>query len=344
MGEKKLFITGATGYIGGEILHQVLQSFPAFEVTALVRSVEKGELIEEQTKRKVKTVLGSLDSLELIRKETESSDIIINAASNNHLASLKVIKDALSKKTSETLFIQISGAGVISDSLDPEKYTPNKVYDDVKDIEEINSLDDSQPHRPADKLTLSIEETNPKFVKTAIISPPTIFGISDGYDRKHSVQVPLLAIETVKVGYSFTVHKGDTRWSHVHIYDVGTLYVSIIKKFIEKEEFRSGYFGYYFTNDGIDFTWKEVTTKVVEALYSRKLIKNKEIRELSPKEVDELFHLPALYWGTNARTKAEAGKLLGWSPVKSGDSDFLAAIDLSIDYLEKQGLLTPGTE
>lgn len=341
---KKLFITGATGYIGGEILHQILQSFPTFEVTALVRSVEKGELIEKRTERKVKTVIGSLDSLDLIRKETELSDVVINTASNNHLASLEVIKSVLSKKTSETLFIQISGTGVITDSMDPEKYTPDKVYDDVKDIEEINSLDDSQPHRQADKLTLSIEETNPQFVKTAIVSPPTIFGISNGYDRKYSIQVPLLAIETVKVGYSFTVFKGDTRWSHVHIYDVGSLYVSIIKKFIEKEDFRSGHFGYYFTNDGTDFTWKEITTRVVEALYSRKLIKSKEIRELSPKEVDEVFHLPPLFWGANARTKAEAGRLLGWIPVKSTDSDFLSAIDTSIEYLEKHGLLGPGNQ
>lgn len=339
MGGKKLFLAGSTGYIGGEVLYQVLQSFPDFEITALVRSAEKGEIIREGTKGKVKTVIGSLDTLEIIREQTELSDIIINAASNNHLPSLEVIKDVLSKKTSETLFIQTSGTGVITDSTDPAKYTPEKIYDDVKDIEEINSLDDSQPHRPADKLTLSIEETNPKFIKTAIVSPPIIFGIANGYDKRYSVQIPLLATETTRVGYSFTVYKGDTRWSHVHVHDVGTLYISIIKKFVEQEEFRSGHYGYYFANDGTDFTWKDITIRVTESLYSKGLIKSKEIKELDPEGVQRIFNLPALFWGSNARTKAEAGKLLGWNPVKSGDDEFLADIDISIDFLEKHGLL-----
>lgn len=335
----KLFITGVTGYIGGEILYQFLQSFPNFEIVALVRTPEKVKLIEDGSKGKVKTVLGSLDSLDIIREETESSDIIINAASNNHIPSLNVIKSVLSKKKSKTLFMQISGAGVITDSVDPSKYKPNKIYNDVKDIEEINSLPDSQPHRPADKIVLSIEETNSEFIKTVIISPPIIFGLGNGYDNKLSVQIPILIKSFFKLGKGFTIYKGDTSWSHVNIFDVGTLFINLISKFINNETFRSGHLGYYFTNEGTDFTWKEISVQIIDELFSLNLIKSKYIQELTADEFEEQFKVPALFWGSNAKTIAEAGIIAGWKMVKSSDQDFKQDIVNCITYMHKNHLL-----
>lgn len=337
--EMKLFIAGATGYIGGEVLHQFIQSFPDFEIVALVRTSEKGKLIEDATKGKVKTILGSLDSLNIIREETESSNVIINAASNNHLPSLNVIKDVLSKKKSKTLFMQISGAGVISDSVDPEKYKPNKIYNDIKDIEEINSLPDSQPHRPADKIVLSIEETNPEFIKTVIISPPIIFGFGNGYDNKLSVQIPSLIKSIVKLGKGLTIYKGDTSWSRVHVFDVGTLFITLISKFINNQIFRSGNLGYYFTNEGTDFTWREISVKVTDELFSLNLIKSNSIQELTADEFEEQFKLPALFWGSNARSIAEAGKLTGWKMVKSSNHDFEQDIVNCVKYMKEKNLL-----
>ncbi|KAG0674433.1 hypothetical protein C6P40_002185 [Pichia californica] len=335
----KLFITGATGYVGGEVLFQFLEKFPNFEITALVRSIEKGKIIKDATNNKVQTVIGSLDSLDLIRNETESSDIIINAASNNHLPSLNVIKEVLSKKTKETLFLQISGAGVVTDGVDPSTYTPNKIYDDVKDIKEITLLPDSQPHRLADKLVLSIEETNPKFVKTAIISPPIIFGFGKGYDNILSVQIPILIKSIVKLGSSFTVYKGDTKWSHGHIYDVGTLFINVISKFINKEEFNSGVLGYYFTNDGIDYTFKEIAVRISNKLFELGLISSKLNRELTPTEINEKFNFPALFWGSNARTISNNGRKIGWEMTKSDDNSFFEDINLCVDYMNDHGLL-----
>lgn len=334
----KVFIAGATGYIGGEVLSQILSQFPSDSITALIRSQEKSDILTDKFPQ-IKSVIGTLDNLDEIKTQCEEADIIINTASNNHIGSLNVIKDVLSKKQSKTLFIQISGAGVISDSTDPAKYVPEKVYSDVSDIDEINSLDASQPHRPADKLVLSMEQCNPEFIKTVIISPPVIFGISNGFNNKLSVQLPWLIKAVYKVGYNFTVYKGETRWSHVHIEDIGALFTLIIKLFEKGQDFKSGYYGYYFANDGSDQYWKDVAIKVTDELYSRGLISSTEIKELSPEEVSTIFRLPALFWGSNARTVSEAARSIGWVPKKSSDADFWNDIKVSTDYMVEHNLL-----
>lgn len=86
----KVFITGATGYIGGEILYQLLEN-NQYEITALVRSEEKARLLLDKTEDRVKTVLGDLDSVEILTAQVELADLVINAADVNHLASVQNI-------------------------------------------------------------------------------------------------------------------------------------------------------------------------------------------------------------------------------------------------------------
>lgn len=335
----RLFITGATGYIGGEVLHQFLEKFPDFSITALHRHAEEAALLKESYRGRVSPVFGTLDSFDVLERETRNADVIINAACYNHPPSVKVFKRVLSEKRSKTLFLQISGTGILVDSTEPSEYRPDKVYSDVDDIDEINSLPDSQPHRLADKLALSIEATNPEFVKTAIICPPLIFGIGQGCGNRLSVQIPWLIRAVVEVGYNFTVYNGMTRWDHAHVYDVGTLFLTVVERHLHGEPFRSGYYGYYFVEDGTDFYWKDLAAKVSDALYERGLIRSREIKKLTPAQVKEIFHLPAMYWGSNCRSKADAGRMLGWRPIKSDDDHFWGDVDESLDYMISHRLL-----
>lgn len=335
----KLFITGATGYIGGEVLHQFLQKLPHFWVTALHRLPEEAKLLKDSYGDRVHPIFGSLDNSGTLEREAREADIIINAACYNHAPSVEVFKKVLSERRTKALFIQISGTGILVDSTEPDGYRPDKVYSDVDDIDEINSLPDSQPHRPAEKVALSIEDSNPEFVKTAVVCPPLIFGIGQGCGNKLSVQIPWLLRAVVEVGYNFTVYDGMTRWDHAHIYDVGTLFMAIVEKYLQGEPFRSGHAGYYFVEDGSDFYWKDLAAKVSDSLYSRGLIRSREIKKLNPAQVREIFHLPAMYWGSNCRSKADAGKLLGWRPIKSDDAHFWADVDESLDYMVSRGIL-----
>ncbi|KAG7911785.1 hypothetical protein KL906_001106 [Ogataea polymorpha] len=334
MTSAKLFILGATGYIGGEVLHKFLLQYPDASVTALVRTEAKADLLKQAINGDLKTVIGDLNSLDVIEENVAKADIIINASSNNHLPSLEAIKTSLIAKKTRTLFIQTSGAGVLADSTDPSEQNPNKIYSDVKDIDEINSLPDSKPHRLADKLVQTFKDSS-SVVEAAIISPPTIFGISSEFDNKTSVQIPWLAKAITKVGYSFTVYKGDTYWSHIHISDLGDLYVLIVDKFLKQQDFPSGYKGYYFAAAGTPHSWKDVSVAVSKQLVEKKLISSDKIEQLSPDEVQKVFGLPALFWGSNAKTNADLGRQIGWEPKKTSDKEFWDDIEVEIDYLIK---------
>jgi uncharacterized protein YbjT (DUF2867 family) len=72
---KKLFITGATGYVGGQILHELVQrSQTEYEITALVRSEASAAKVRGLG---VHVVLGSYDQPELLIKAAQTSDVRI---------------------------------------------------------------------------------------------------------------------------------------------------------------------------------------------------------------------------------------------------------------------------
>ena len=75
----KIFLTGATGYIGGSVGARLLAEGHA--VTGLVRT-EAGA--KELQKRGIKTVLGTLDDYVAIERAAREADAVIDTAEANH--------------------------------------------------------------------------------------------------------------------------------------------------------------------------------------------------------------------------------------------------------------------
>ena len=71
---KTIFILGATGYIGGSILHRLLDD-PNYSITALVRNAEKAKKLETFG---VKAILGSLDDSDKVQQATAAADIVLH--------------------------------------------------------------------------------------------------------------------------------------------------------------------------------------------------------------------------------------------------------------------------
>lgn len=69
--------TGATGYIGGDILHEVLATFETVSVAALVRDAERAKAIKERYPQ-VTPVEGDLDCHQLIEDQVSQADIVIS--------------------------------------------------------------------------------------------------------------------------------------------------------------------------------------------------------------------------------------------------------------------------
>lgn len=68
--------TGASGYIGGQVLHELARSHPDYEITALLRDEKKAKTIQEAYP-KVRIVIGDLDNEALIEQEAAKASIVL---------------------------------------------------------------------------------------------------------------------------------------------------------------------------------------------------------------------------------------------------------------------------
>jgi N-acetyl-gamma-glutamylphosphate reductase len=73
----KIFLTGATGYIGGDALHILTTNHPEWEITCLVRNSDKGAKVVKDY-ASVKLVYGDLDSVDLIEAESKKADLVLS--------------------------------------------------------------------------------------------------------------------------------------------------------------------------------------------------------------------------------------------------------------------------
>jgi uncharacterized protein YbjT (DUF2867 family) len=91
----KIFVTGATGYIGGDALYATAQAHPEYEITALVRNSDKGAQVAKDY-AKVKLVYGDLDSSDVIAEEARKADVVCRKSvpdfSVNHQSLMTLIR------------------------------------------------------------------------------------------------------------------------------------------------------------------------------------------------------------------------------------------------------------
>jgi uncharacterized protein YbjT (DUF2867 family) len=105
----KVFITGATGFIGGSVAEALVAK--GFEVSGLTRGKEKANYLES---RKIKPILGALSDGEILAKAALNADVIINAADSDHRGAVESILKAIcgANKT----FIHTSGSSIVADA------------------------------------------------------------------------------------------------------------------------------------------------------------------------------------------------------------------------------------
>jgi hypothetical protein len=72
----RIFVTGASGYIGGHFVDRLSQSHPEYHVVVLVRDKAQGEQITTKFPN-FETVLGDLDSHDVLLKEASKADVIL---------------------------------------------------------------------------------------------------------------------------------------------------------------------------------------------------------------------------------------------------------------------------
>ncbi len=117
MSKTKIFLTGASGFIGGSIFTK-LRSKPEYDVTVFVRSDVQAKKFEELGS---KSVVGTLDDFKIIQAAAENADVVIHTAdaSDHHesakaiIAGLKIRGEKAKAENSRLpIYIHTSGTGI----------------------------------------------------------------------------------------------------------------------------------------------------------------------------------------------------------------------------------------
>ncbi|KAI1209195.1 NAD(P)-binding protein [Annulohypoxylon truncatum] len=308
----KIFLTGATGYIGGDALYSIAKAHPDYELTLLVRNEERGKPVAAAYP-KARLVYGTLDDVDVIEKEAAAADIVVHTAdsADNVPSATAIAKGLTAGHTSEKpgYWIHLCGTGILTwYDADNKRYgqapLPDQKYHDIDDIDRIVSLPDTAIHRNVDKIVLG---ANSPAVKTLIVGPPTIYGQGRGPLNTRSIQVPMLIEYTLQHGYAPIQAPGLTEWDNVHIHDLGDFFVLAVDAALDPSKNSNpeifGPKAYFFLESGMH-RWADVSRAIALEAARQKLI---------PEPIAKEIDFP--HFGTNSKSvAARARKYLGWTP------------------------------
>jgi len=326
----KIFLTGATGYIGGTAFAKLLDPSrkSKYDITVLTRSRDSIPKFKELG---VKTLIGDLDSAEILSQAAKEADVVMHFANSaDHLASAKALIRGLNTNDGKRrIYIHTSGTSVLADKA-MGNHASDKVYSDL-DMESIHALPIMQPHKDVDTY---IFENNQNF-DSIIVAPPNIYGEGAGPFNRHSIQIPALIKGFLKAGKAGTIGKGINIWNNVHVDDLGNFYALLLEKALEGKA-STGKDGWYFCESG-EHVWKDIYVKIAEELYKHKAIQSTDLIEFTQEEIDTLFGDMAWHaLGSNSRSKADRARQLGWKPDEKNPNVFDTIEDEVIAILEKE--------
>ncbi|WP_457949799.1 NAD-dependent epimerase/dehydratase family protein [Pseudarthrobacter sp. alpha12b] len=283
----KIFITGASGYIGGSVAEKLMAG--GHEVTGLTRDTDKATVLAASG---IEPVIGTLEDRDILMREARKADAVVSAADADHRASVEAMAGAL--EGSGKVLIHTSGSSLVgddvrgnqaSDSIYDED-TPFVVEDRKKARQEINSL---------------VLESGSRGVRSAVICPSLVYGVGTGINPR-SIQVPFLVDQAHASGVVRVVGKGLNRWSTVHINDLVDLYGLAV------DAAPPGSF--YFAENG-ESSFADIGAAIAERL---------GLGEVESWDADEAANQwgpgRAYYtYGSNSRVRAKrAREELGWKP------------------------------
>lgn len=283
----KVFLTGASGYIGGSVAAALLSS--GHDVAGLVRSRQRADQVRSLG---IEPVLGTLSDSDLLARMARETDAVINTADSDNREVIEAIVPALSG--SGKLFLHTSGSSIVGDLAAGEP--ADKVYEDDTPVRPLSG----KAARVA--INESVLAAAKDGVRAVVICPTMIYGQGHGVHRE-SVQVPWFIRLAKKHGVARHIGRGENIWSNVHIDDLTDLYLLILDK--------APAGAFFYAENG-----ENSMRQICEAI-SRMLGFGGRTAPMSVDEATkESSEVAANYsYGSNSRVRAtRARRELGWSP------------------------------
>ncbi|KAI0303684.1 hypothetical protein B0F90DRAFT_1708142 [Multifurca ochricompacta] len=332
-----ILLTGATGYIGGSVLQRLLDhpKRDTFEITALVRSVDKADRLNALG---VNTSVASLSDHEKISEFVAASNVVIHTADADNLEAVRAILRGLKARHDKSgevpIYIHTSGTGVLIDDAAGLRDT-DVVYVDTN-TEQIESLPLTAVHRQVDLDIVAADKEG--YVRTYIVLPSTVYGIATGklFDLKisnaYSIQIPIAIKASLDRGQGGVIGEGKNIWPHVEIHELAELYQIILDAALSDPGTPHGREGFYFGENG-EYRLYDVARAYSQALYDLGKGRSPDPTSFTSEEAEKYFGGPWL--GSNSRCKAERARTLGWKPTKVS-KDFLESIRPEVEAIVAQ--------
>ena len=210
----KVFVIGATGYIGGSVAAKLVGA--GHHVTGLARSDEAAGKLQAEH---IEPVPGSLTDFRRLAAAAHDADGVVNAANADDPYVVEAILPAL--EGTGKFFVQTSGSSVFADRAAGEP--SERVFHEDTPFE---PLPERAGRAAIDRLVLSYGQRG---VRTIVIRPTLIYGRGLG-NHKDSIQVPrMLSLARAK-GMPLYIGRGLNVWSNVHVEDAVDFYLLAIDK------------------------------------------------------------------------------------------------------------------
>ena len=281
----KVFITGATGYIGGSLAHRLLAE--GHQVTGLVRSEARAE---QARARGIAPLLGTLDDGEVLAGAARAADAVIDAASADHPASAGALLTAL--EGSGKVFLRTSGTSIVGTRAGGER---------VEDV-----FDEDTPFTPSPvrvgRVALDRKVRAAGDLRAVVIAPSLIYGRGHGVNPD-SIQVPWLIALARKQGVPKHIGAGANVWSNVHIDDLVDLYLLALD--------RAPAGAFYFAENG-ENDMREVCAAIGRMLGQDGRTESMTLAEAAAEWGEGPAHDTM---GSNSRVRGRRARAeLGWAP------------------------------
>ena len=307
----RIFLTGATGFVGGTILTTLCNTHPEAQIKVLIRREEDAKHLQS-IHPNLDPVLGSLSDLDILRKTAASVDFVIHATKEDIPAILALI-DGLASTPSALPFaprlLSISGTRSLIDLSAPVTGiapADSRPWSDVGDIKTILSLPKERIHAEADQAIVA--HAIARGVGTIRLAPGQLWGRGKGHVKSEGAAAAAYYAAVKKRGRAFVVGDGSVAWSWSSIGDLGEAVIFLMDLALARDQrVWVNEEGYYLLQtddvkirDRADAISKRLGLGEVESV---------------PAEVAAGYHpFGPLMWGCGANFRADRLGQLGWRP------------------------------
>lgn len=207
----RIFVVGATGYIGRVIAQRLLSA--GHTVSGLARTEQAAQVLKTH---QIVPEAGNIDAPEQVAAIAAQADatIYVAAAATFALDQQAVSAILAHYHGSGKRFIFTSGSAVFADAAGGEP--SNHVFTEVEPPTQTSMCERVD-------IEQQVLAAHTYGVHSIVVRPPLVYG------RGGSIQVPLLIDIARQTGTARYIGRGENRWSTVHVDDLADIYALVLQ-------------------------------------------------------------------------------------------------------------------